>query len=391
MTNLAKGVVFGTAMTVVPIGGFLLINGRIGPILRYCWFWGWLTFAVIALAWPIAVYQRFPDALPLWQYDLFGRLNGGYLAEPFWYYFGNWFWVVLPWPIAAVTGLRLTAGRAVHERNSAERLLWCWGLLTPLVFSFAQGKHHHYMLHFLAPWGILAALGLQRGWNMVQTWPGWLRSPLLVPVGFAVAGDVALAMLTPQVDGSYNFRFIVLAAWPMLICLLWWFVMHPRAQTALTGTFVVLLALYWVGFSYKGRYLHRSNDDTAFLREARNMVPPQDQLLVHASDEALEGLRVLFYCPDNTMLLHNLTFLRDDRLKARDVWVIARACELGSLKEFGEVDIKLMSKKSRREEVPLWTLYQLHLKDDLRRVERKQITPMQAMYRDPEKGPRLGE
>ena len=115
MTNLAKGVVFGTAMALIPIGGFLLLNGRIGPILRYCWLWGWLTFAAIALAWPFAVYQRFPDALPLWQYDLFGRLNGGYLAEPFWYYFGHWFWVVLPWPVAAIIGAEAHGGRGLQR------------------------------------------------------------------------------------------------------------------------------------------------------------------------------------------------------------------------------------------------------------------------------------
>jgi len=46
---------------------------------------------------------------------------------------------------------------------------------------------------------------------------------------------------------------------------------------------------------------------------------------VHAFDEALEGLRVLFYCPDGTVLIHNMSFLRDDRLTAPSVWVIARA------------------------------------------------------------------
>jgi 4-amino-4-deoxy-L-arabinose transferase-like glycosyltransferase len=392
MTNLAKGVVFGTAMTLIPIGGFLLANRRLGPILRYCWLWGWLVFAAIALAWPIAVYQRFPDALPLWHYDLFGRLHGGYLAEPFWYYFGNWFWVVLPWPLAALAGLKFTAKRAFTERNSAERLLWCWGLLTPLVFSLSQGKHHHYMLHFLAPWGILAALGLRRGWELVQSWPGWLRAPWLAPLALGIAGDVALYLFTPNVEGSYNFKYVVLAAWPTLICFLWWYAMHRRAQTALAGSFIVLLMLYWVGFSYKSRYLHRSNDDTAFLREARQMVADKQPLAVHAWDEALEGLRVLFYCPDNTMLLHNMTFLRDDRLTAPSVWVIARGRELPKLREYGEVDIKLVSKHSRREERPedRWTLFEVHMRGDLQHYpNRERISPMQAMYRMP--GPELGK
>jgi 4-amino-4-deoxy-L-arabinose transferase-like glycosyltransferase len=389
MTNLAKGVVFGTAMTLIPIGGFFFLNGRVGPILRYCWLWGWLTFAAIALAWPVLVYQRYEDALTVWDYDLFGRLNRGYLAEPFWYYFGNWFWVVLPWPAAAIIGLRLTAQRAIYERNSAERLLWCWGLLTPAVFSLSQGKHHHYMLHFLAPWGILAALGSIRCWAWMQSLPGWLRSPWLVPAGLGIAGDIALTLFTPQ-EGSYNFKFLVLVAWPVLLCLLWSYAMHPRPQKALVGGFVVLLALYWLGFTYKGKFLNRSNDDTAFLREACSRVPADEPLAVNASDEALEGLRVLFYCPDNTFLLHNTTFLCDDRLTAPRVWVIARGRELPNLKKFGEVDPVLISKKSRREESPedRWTLFELHTKKDLQHVHNTaRISPMQAMYR--ETGPQL--
>src|SRR5262249_46949965 len=81
MTNLAKGVVFGTAMTLVPVGGFLLFNMRIGAIFRYCWLWGWAAFALVALAWPYAVYQRHPDVLDVWDYDLRGRAIGTYLSE----------------------------------------------------------------------------------------------------------------------------------------------------------------------------------------------------------------------------------------------------------------------------------------------------------------------
>jgi len=56
------------------------------------------------------------------------------------------------------------------------------------------------------------------------------------------------------------------------------------------------------------------------------------------------------------------------------------------------VDVKLISKKSRREEGPedRWTLFEVHVRGDLRHVaNHERITPMQAMYR--EKGPQLGE
>ena len=58
--------------------------------------------------------------------------------------------------------------------------------------------------------------------------------------------------------------------------------------------------------------------------------------------------------------------------------------------EFGQVDIRLKSKESRREEKPedRWTLFELHTRSDLRHVaNRQRISPMQAMYRT--EGPEL--
>ena len=78
------------------------------------------------------------------------------------------------------------------------------------------------------------------------------------------------------------------------------------------------------GFTLKGRYLHRSSNDTAFLQQVRDTVPPNEPLLVHAYDEALEGLRIMFYCDDNAKVLHNLTYLKDDRLTSNTVYVLAR-------------------------------------------------------------------
>ena len=65
MTNWAKGPIFGTLMVVVPVGGYLLANGSWRSIRRYLWSWGWLTFAVLALAWPLIVYLRYPGIMDL--------------------------------------------------------------------------------------------------------------------------------------------------------------------------------------------------------------------------------------------------------------------------------------------------------------------------------------
>ena len=104
MTNLAKGLVFGTVITLAPIGMYLLWNFRWRSIARYTWLWGWLAFLAVALPWPLLVVQRYPDAVDVWYFDLFGRLNSHYLEEPAWYYFGCLLWVPQPWTCGRVSG-----------------------------------------------------------------------------------------------------------------------------------------------------------------------------------------------------------------------------------------------------------------------------------------------
>ncbi len=390
LTGLAKGLVFGTVMTLIPIGGYLLWRFSIRGILRYVWLWGWLVFLVISLAWPLAAYARYPDALELWHFDLFARLHGGYLKEPAWYYLENWFWVVLPWPVVGVLGLAMTARPAFSERDSPLRFVWCWAILPPLVFSFSQGKHHHYMIHFLAPWAILAAVGLCQAWQKAQAWPRWLCQPLLLPALLGVAGDVALLLLGQNVPGPAWLPGMLLLAWPAALSALWWAAFHRRGAIAVGGGFALLLTLYAAGFTYKGLYLHRSIDDTIFLRQVAERVPPGQKVLLHTDPEALEGLRQLFYFDDRAILLHNLTFLRYDRLPGPDLFLVSRAREQPRIDRYGRSEVLLQSKQSRREENSLdrWTLFHVHLHDDLQRKSGAvRISPMQSMYRIP--GPSL--
>lgn len=389
MTNLAKGVVFGTAMTLVPIGGYLLWNFNLRGILRYFWLWGWLAFAAVAVAWPIAAYIRYPDVLGLWHFDLFARLSGNYLSEPRWYYLVHWFWVVAPWPIMGVWGLVLATRSAVKEKNLAARLLWCWAFLTPLVFSYARSKHHHYMLHYLAPWGLLSSLAVIRLWEKAQTWPRTLRQPVLIggiSAAFAVLAATGLFFAGEKFThpGPVWLTYFILGAIPVVFGMLWWLSFHQRGQVAIVGGFSTLLVLYWLGFTYKGHYLHRSNGDTAFLRAACSSVPEDQQLLVHAYEEALEGLRILFYCPRQTMLLHNMSHLRDDRLQSSSVFLLARGRDMPKLARYGQASIVMrQSTATRREENPgdRWALFHVQLRPDLTHQPARSISPMQAMYR----------
>ena len=337
MTNLVKGLVFGTVIVLAVVGTYLLWNFRWRSIARYCWLWGWLAFFAIALPWPILAYLRYPDALDVWKFDLFGRLNNNYLAQPPWYYFECLLWVPQPWSIAAFAGLVLTFRRAWKDGAPADRFVCCWALMPLLVFSLSQGKHHHYMLHYLAPWGILAAQ--------------------------------ATAAAARQLAGP----------WPL-----------RRPEIALVTGFAGLFLCYTIGFAYKGAYLHRSREDTAFLFKARKMVPVDQPLMLNSADEALEGLRMQFYVGDSVYFLHNLSFVRDERVHASDVYVVTRYNRKEALEKYGQVEPILKCEHSRREqsEADRWTLFHLHLRDDLpRKNAAVRISPMQAMYRTP--GPLL--
>jgi hypothetical protein len=151
------------------------------------------------------------------------------------------------------------------------------------------------------------------------------------------------------------------------------------------ASFALLLALYAAGFTCKGLYQHRSLDDTAFLHDVDERVPAGHAVLLHTDPEALEGLRQLFYFAEGrAVLLHNLTFLRDDRLAGPDLYLVSRAREQARIDHYGQSEVLLQSKSSRRERDSLdrWTLFHVHLHPGLQRKPGAvRITPMQSMYR----------
>jgi 4-amino-4-deoxy-L-arabinose transferase-like glycosyltransferase len=383
MTNLAKGLIFGTLMVAVPISCFLLWNLNLHAIRRYVWLWGWLAFAVVALAWPFAVYQQYPDVIELWASDYMGRLNQGFIREPAWYYAVTLPWVMLPWTLPALVGLWVTRGAAMKERQSPERFLWCWAVLTPIIFSIPQGKHHHYLLQCLAPWAVLASIGSMRIWQAIAQAPTWLRNPTL-SLRTALAIDLTLAVLHHRIPGPVWVLPVLLVLCPIAVFLLHWGLVQPQARTAFVTVGGVLVALHCLLYSYKTHYLDRYQDDTAFLLQARKMVP--GEILVNYDDHTLEGFRVLFYLRRNAALLHNFTYLLDQQITDREVYIVARAKHEELLTKLGSAQVLLQSKHTRGESWPgdRWTLFALRFRDDLARLPAdKYIRPMQASGRAP--------
>lgn len=395
LTNLAKGPFFGAVLVLVPILGFIAWNWESTQIGRYCWFWGWAVFVLIAGAWPIAVWYRFPDVVDLWAFDYVGRIARGYMGEPVWYYPLVWTWVIAPWTFVGAVGLWLTWKKAFASRFSLERFLWCWALVPIAVLSIPDGKHHHYLLSSIAPWAIFGALGLRWCYNQLchlktlmlrlapaflflgpivgaAVWisgvkipgPQWLLPSLIIGIAF-VLGSVCWAIARKEV--------------------------HLMTTIILLGTVVV----YCLGYTYVAPISDQSLQDTEFLRQVRFHVTSEKPLMVNADLDSMDIFRILFYLQplqDQVKPVHNLTFLRDDHIHDAEIYVITRFKDRPKLEKLGTSTVLLKSEKTRREHLPgdRFTLFELKFHDNLvRRPAPSYISPLQAMER--ESGPFIGE
>ncbi len=394
MTNLAKGLLFGTVMALVPVAGFLLWNADWRRISFYFWCWGWLAFVVIAAAWPIAACLRFPDVPDLWLFDHKGRLDGAYqaISQPIWYYLKVLPGEIAPWTIVVPFGLAMTARAAVRQRYSPERFLWCWALMTPAVFSIPSGKHHHYLLHCLAPWAVIAAIALVRLREKILAWPARLRNPLNSLATLALPGVVALWLLRAKIPGPPGFVSLLAVVWTVTVVGLSWAVAHRNIRIAGGTLFGVVACGYCVGHYCAGAFFDQCRDDTAFLLEVRRLITPDRQLVVNTQTGSLDEFRTLFYLDERTIPLHNLSFLADNRLPAEDVYVISRFRDLPEIARFGGTSVVLQSRRTRRESSPgdRWTLFHLQYTANQPRYSSRgvRVSPMQAAQRAP--GPHLG-
>lgn len=388
LTNLVKGLLFGTAMAAIPIAGYLLWNRDAGRILRFVWLWGWLAFAAVMLAWPLAAYQRYPDVLELWNYDLGGRLDGTYveLREPPWYYAVNLPWMLLPWTFVIPAGMWFTRQNALRERHSPERFLWCWAILVPLAFSIPGGKHHHYLLHALTPWAILSALGLVWIRQWMASWPHLLRNPLASLGTVALPAGLAIWLLREKIPGPAWVPLTALGIVPLLSVGLTWAVHHANVRLAAGTLFTALGLAYGMGHWYAGKYADRHRFDAAFLQQVDAAIGPDETLVVDMAVEPLRGFFCLFYLGEGVVPLHNLSFLVDERIpRDRDVYLITKQYHKAHLAQIADVDVVLQSRQTgkRADEGERLTLFRLRYHPDAPRVSARdaRVSPMQAIYR----------
>jgi 4-amino-4-deoxy-L-arabinose transferase-like glycosyltransferase len=383
-THLAKGLMFGTLMVLVPVGSYLALQGRVAPLRRYVWLWGWLAFLVFWLAWPVAVYLRYPDVWELWMSDYAGRLNHGYMAQPAWYYALALPWVIVPWTIPGLAGVVLTLVRAVRVSVSPERFLWCWGILVPLVFSIPDGKHHHYLLQCLVPWAVLAALGTVRLWQSTAAWSGWLRNPLYGAALVTVLVEPVLWAFRSSIPGPSWFVPIVMLVWPAFAFGLFWGPTRRNGVVAAVTSFALLFALLATILFYQAHYLDSYADENAFLQEVRSCLPADQPLYVRMDRPApLETFRLLFYGPPRAVLLPDISFLRDERIQQPDVYLLGQLGDREALATYGTWELVLESPSNRHVMTPdlRRALFHVRFHEDLVRRPAPHVSVMQAASR----------
>jgi 4-amino-4-deoxy-L-arabinose transferase-like glycosyltransferase len=395
VSNLTKGPLLGIVILGGPVGIYLLVisamEGNFQPLLRYVWLWGWILLAGLTLAWPWWANHQVPDVVENWKYDYLGRISGAYTAinEPWYYYFPKLFLGLLPWapiclfalvqalliifssllpmwihpaepdvvelPSLSVNGpvlgyfpvnKRLNRWQqfvsafmpVVTEQVHPIGYIWivCWGVVPLLVLSIPHGKHDHYLVPFLAPWAILGALGL-------------------VDIG--------------------------------------------RRIHAGRKTFLVIIVLLAVGFCIgEARFAAPTDhtlDDTAFLQRCQNEVPSTAALFIDGKTGPVGNLdffRIQFYSRPDAILLHNLSFLRNDKITTPVVYVICRQQDNRLLQQLGTTTLIDQSKNSHEDSGKpggRFSLFRLTFNPHLQRYPLPdKITSLQAMERAP--GPWCG-
>jgi 4-amino-4-deoxy-L-arabinose transferase-like glycosyltransferase len=352
-TNLAKGVIFGTAMALLPILSYLAWNRSWRQIRRYLWLWGWLIAAAVALAWPVVVISRHPDILQLWKEHYLGRLNHGYLAEPWWYYAAYVPYVLLPWTLAALVGLGAT-GKAAFAGPGPERFLWCWALVPPAVFSLSDGKHHHYLLQCLAPWAILSVHGAALLWRFCrERFPRWLQEPLLAAAVVGVAGTVALIVLGERVPGGRPVVLVIGAFLPIAAFVVAWSLLQPNPRTAFVGVLLTITTAYALWTPYQAAYLDQYPPDAELVQQACQLVPTDQPVFVQYDWTApLETFWVLYHCPRPGVLIRDPWQLAERSPGQPAAYILARRHDAPMLAQVGTVQPLLESRLTRGEKHP---------------------------------------
>jgi 4-amino-4-deoxy-L-arabinose transferase-like glycosyltransferase len=410
LMNWMKGPLFGMIFVLLPIGGCFVWSRDWSIVRRFTSIGGLLLLLVVGTAWPLLAWLRYPDIVELWMVDYGIRWQSGYIGQPFWYYLVHQPWNVFPWTIPALAGLLVTArlvfypsptrseGSALvfnpsptRSDGAALRFIWCWAILPVAFFSLFKGKHHHYMLSCLAPAAVLGAFGSVAVWNWIRTWPARLRQPWLSLILIGVPGSVLVFFFGKKIPGPEWIRWMVMFGWPAVAFLTWWTLTRRDGRIAFAGTCALIVVLNCLAYVHRSHCMDSYVADRAFVEQVGSEARADVPLLVINDEHPLNSSWLVYYLGERAQLLHNHTFLRDERIAVQTACVICRQRDEVILAQYGTVRILAQSAKARGELSPAdrWTLYELQYHPHLERVPGNvRISPMQATGRKP--GPFLG-
>jgi 4-amino-4-deoxy-L-arabinose transferase-like glycosyltransferase len=388
-TNNTKGPLFGTAFLATSMFVYFFAGRHWRDLTRYLWFWGWLFYFAIGSVWPYLAYQQYPDVADIWAHDYGKRLNQQYLVQPPWYYAVHVPWNLFPWTFPAIAGLVVTARRVFKERDKVWQFLWCWALVPPLVFSVFQGKHHHYMLNCIAPWGALSAMGAIALWKWGLTLPKWWKNPLFGTLVFGLGGAVAILLLKRKIPGPEWIPFVLAGGWTLVVFLTWLSLSRPQGKVAFVGFIGVIFLVHTVAYLHRTHYLNTYQKDLEFVHRVQETVPSKEPIYVLNEGHPLNASWLLYYIGPQTRLLHNETFLASDQILSPEIYLVGRETDIPRLLPYGQPTKLLQSEKTRSETQPAdrYTLFKLRFHPFLKRYPEEPINGMQATGRAP--GPEL--
>ncbi len=402
LSNWAKGPLLGLAYIGSTVGACLLwdalVRRRWGGLGRFTWAWGLLLMLALTVAWPVWAWHHYPDVVQNWKYDYVGRVGGAYadINQPWWYYA---VWVpagTAPWTVFCGIGLLATAATAARSADgTAARLVWCWAIVPVLGLSIPHGKHHHYLVPTIAAWAVLAGVGLREAGRflLVPRGPAWLRDPAVAVAVVGLPGAAGLAWVHAQLPCPPGVAAALIGVWVGFVGLAV-LALRRGSGPLLTGT---LLGGIAAAACFVQTYVAAGTDhtlaDTAFLNRAAGEVPAGVPLFVDAKLGPVGNLdffRIQFYLPRTARLLHNLSYLRDEKITAPTVYVVARGPAQQPLEQLGTVQVIDRSPDSHEAVGPApartpygnFTLFRLTFDPHLRRYPAPTtITSLQAMER----------
>jgi 4-amino-4-deoxy-L-arabinose transferase-like glycosyltransferase len=381
LTSLAKGPLMGAVQVSAATGAFLLLTGERQRIFRYMWLWGWLVFTALTLAWPILAYRAYPSVWDNWMYDYFGPFGN----KPIWYYATALLWAEVPWTPMALLGLWKTREQAWRKRSREYRFLWCWTLMPVVAMSMLSRKHHHYLVPVLAGWGVLAGFGILELRKRLFNGRAQLAATKWVALLVGMIGLLALSIATRwgKIPGPQWMIVTLGAVWLASVSMVFTGLVRQNGRLILAAILAGVLALAAWGQSVLAIARGRGMEDITFLRQVQGLVPADKPLMIVVSD-TMEFFRNQFYSRRDAVLLHNITYLRDERIHAAEVYVISRYRDrhfLGG--ELGTYEVITRSTRSSGERSPedRWTLFRLHFRPDIVRYPAPKVSVLQAMGR----------